>query len=232
MTAAIEFRCSSVRDGLHGSAIAIYRKDKEAFKLLATHIGKCLERWQSLLNVARPLTNDQIADISILIPDLFGDFTLRDILYFFRTLLAGNVVGREYPKLIDRVDWSYLNECLLIYRNAKNEARQRKVQEEQSALRALPPTQQEQELMQLMANKILRNIENTESYKSSQRTKKASSESLSDYAARTKSMRHGAYERFDTMTQEQVVKLLSSNEDPMILMFAKEYLDKAGVNYE
>lgn len=78
-----------------------------------------LVRWQSLYNVARPLSDMQVVEVAKLVVTEYSDLTVEDIGVFFGTMKAGHIQGNDYPTMIDRIDWQYIRMCLALYMDAK-----------------------------------------------------------------------------------------------------------------
>ena len=104
-------------------------------KLLAW-ICEHLLKLQGVYNVARPLSADQVAEVSELILETFGDLTLADIPVWYKSMIAGHIQANDYPRLIDRIDWGWIRDCLNLYMTAKIAHREREVMRKQAAWKA------------------------------------------------------------------------------------------------
>jgi len=112
--------------------------EREASPVLCLWVSKYLLRLQSLYNVARPLTEEQLATMSELVCEHFTDLTLADLQVFVKSVVDGHIQGQDYPKMFDRIDWQWLRDTLRLYCDAKIAHREREAMAAKAKADATP----------------------------------------------------------------------------------------------
>lgn len=116
---------------------------EQVIKFVAIHLGA----WQTMYNVVRPMSAEQIIAITEIIVRENTHWRLADYALFFRSVKQGRMDGPQgsiaYPKLFDRIDLDVIREHITIYELQRSSVHEMRRQEQHRALQSAPPADPE-----------------------------------------------------------------------------------------